>query len=415
MLLRLFNMGLRMGSLGLKLVLTLYMGKYLGLTDLGTYGLVSAYVAILIPFAGMRLDYVVSRDIVDTDPEHLVHKLRDQFAFYGLNYVIMTVLALALMLLPIDGVNHKFIAITLGLSILESFAAVTNGNIVSLRRPILANALFFTRSSSWVIPVIALGLYDESFRNADTIFALWFVGIVLSLLATAYYWREFPWSKTLSVPIDWTWIKKSIRVTFLIWVGTVCAAGALYVDRFVVELYLDRDHVGIISFYGSFVTAIFALLNSGIFAFTYPILIGLHKKNATDQFRLETRKATIHAIYSALGLSLVIGVTIPLIGRFFDRPEFADNAMVLWMMLVGVCIRGTSEIFYYVMYARGQDKEIWISSLFALIAASGFNLVLVPIWGFTGVGISAIAASIVLSIFRYMCVRKYKEVQGAGT
>lgn len=408
MVLRLFNMGLRLGSLGLKLLLTLYMGKYLGLSELGTYGLVSAYVAILIPIAGMRLDYVVSRDIVDCDPAHLAAKLRDQFVFYGMNYVVMAVAALTLLVLPIEGINAKFVLITLALSILESFAAVTNGNIVSLRRPILANALFFTRSSSWVIPAIGLGLYDETFRNADTIFGLWFAGVIVSLLATAYFWRELKWSEALALPVDWAWLKKSVRVTFLIWIGTVCAAGALNIDRFVVELYLDRDHVGIISFYGSFITAIFALLGSGIFAFTYPHLIALHKKGETEKFAHEARKATIHASFSAAGLSFVIGAVIPLVGRFFDRPEFADNAAVLWMLLVGVCIRGTSEIFYYVMYARGQDKEIWISSLFSLIAASGFNLALVPIWGFEGVGYSAIASSIVLTIFRFLCVRRYK-------
>lgn len=412
-------MGLRLGSLGLKLLLTLYMGKYLGLSELGTYGLVSAYVAILIPIAGMRLDYVVSRDIVDCEKARLAAKLRDEFVFYGTNYVVMIVAALVLLVLPIEGINTKFVLITLALSILESFAAVTNGNIVSLRRPILANALFFMRSSSWVIPAIGLGLYDESFRNADTIFSLWFAGVILSLLATAYFWREIKWSEALSLPIDWAWLKKSIRVTFLIWIGTVFAAGASNIDRFVVELYLDREHVGIISFYGSFVTAVFALLSSGIFAFTYPHLIALHKQGETEKFAHETRKISLHAALSVVGLSLVIGVTVPFIGQFTGRSEFSDNIMVLWMMLVGVCIRGTSEVFYYVMYARGQDKEIWISSLFSLFAASGFNLAFVPIWGFEGVGYSAIAVSTIVAIFRYMCARRYKAPmpasEGAGS
>ena len=42
------NTLIRLGSLAAKLLFTLYMGRYLGLAEMGTYGLISAYVAIMV-------------------------------------------------------------------------------------------------------------------------------------------------------------------------------------------------------------------------------------------------------------------------------------------------------------------------------------------------------------------------------
>lgn len=409
MIVRLFNTGLRLGSLALKLVLTLYMGKYLGLTELGTFGLVSATVAIMLPVLGMRLDYIVGREIVDIDPIQTARKIKDQIIFYMLNYAILLVGAAIAIGGQLTAINAEFIMIAVGLSILESVAAITSGNIISLKQPVLANFLFFTRSASWVIPAIGLGLYDETFRNAETIFSLWFAGVFFSLCVTAFVWRKMPWKLVLQQPVDWGWLKSGLKITAPIWIGTVCAAAAGNIDRFIVEGFLGRDFVGIISFYASFTTAIIALLTAGIFSFTYPHLISMYKRQDTASFDRETRKMTIQATLSAAAICLILGGVIPFLGSHFDRPEFYEYRHIFWMMLTGVLIKSATESLYYVMYARGQDKAIWAMSFFSLASALGFNLLFVPLFGFEGVGYSSILSASVLSIYRYVFVQRYNK------
>lgn len=404
MISRLFNTSLRLGALGLKLILTLYMGKYLGLSEMGTYGLAAAYVAILIPLLGIRLDYVVSREIVGMSGTQLAGRLRDQAVFYGLNYLLLIVLGGIALLANIEHVNPRFLSFTLALAILESFAAITGGSFVFLSRPILANILFFTRSALWVIPVIALGYFIPEYRTADTIFAFWLGGICLSLLITACIWRKLPWLEVFKVPVQWGFIRDSLKKTAPIWLGAVSAAIAINVDRFVVEYFLGREYVGINSFYGSFVVAMFALLNSGIFAFGTPHLISTYKDGKLDEFRAIARKMTIQASVSGAFIAGAVAFAVPQLGLLMDRPEFAQYAPVLYLMLFAAWLRFTAEALYLVMYARHQDKQIWIGNFVLIVPALLFNIVFVPWLGFIGIGYSAVLTVIILCLWRTYCI-----------
>lgn len=405
MVLRLFNAGLRLGALGMKLILMLYMGKYLGLSDLGTYGLVAAYVAIAIPLLGFRVDYVASRDVVDLPDFKLAAKMRDQIVLYAFTYLVLVFVSLVVFVLFPDLFGFKILLVTIGLAILESIATITSGNLVSLKQPILANALFFVRSAAWIIPAVLLGFFFPIFRSAETIFSFWFVGVSLSLAVTAWVWRRLPWKEVLNTPVDWEWIKVSTKKCIPIWVGAVSLAGAGNVDRFVVEMNLGRSFVGISSFYGSFVVAISALLSSGVFAFAYPQLISAHRINDNDLFDKLSKKMGIQATISATFISIAIGIVIPYLGKFIGKEEFFEYRDVLWAILFGSWLRCATEHTYYMMYARHQDRQVWIGNFIFLVAASLFNAVMVPIYGFMGIGYGAILSAIVLCLWRVYCIR----------
>jgi O-antigen/teichoic acid export membrane protein len=408
MMLRLFNAGLRLGSLAMKLGLTLYMGKYLGLAELGTYGLVASFVAIAIPLLGFRFDYIVSRDVVDETPLMLAQKMRDQMAFYVLNYVGLGLLFAAGTMIAPGKVSLTIALFTVILCILENLATITTSNLVSLKRPILANSLFFIRAALWVIPVVALGYFNPAYRNAETVLAWWTGGIVLSLVINGFVWRHLPWGEVLETAVNWEWIKKGVKGSIFIWLGAVGAAAAGVIDRFVVEFYLGREYVGITSFYGSFVVAIAGLVGSGVYAFSYPHLISLHKEGNSAEFRHTLRKMTMQALMSGGFMALIIGLTIPWLGNNFDRPEFAEHAPVLWLMLVGIWIRSGSESLYYAMYARHQDTAIWVGSLLQLAVAFVCNVILLHFAGFIGIGYSAVITAILLTIWRVYWVKNYK-------
>lgn len=407
MISRLFNMSLRLGSLGLKLLLTLYMAKYLGLTELGTYGLVAAYVNILIPLLGFRLDYIVSREIVDVPRVQTAAKLRDQAIFYGFNYIFLAAAALMLVLFS-DKLDPRIIIFTLLLAITESFSAVTSGNFIPLGRPIVANVLFFIRSALWAVPVMLIGFFYPDFRDAETVFAFWIGGIVISLIVSAFLWRGWPWGEIRAIPVDWAWMKNGVRNCFPIWLGAVAGAAASSIDRFVVEHYLGRDFVGIVSFYGSFTVAIMALLTSGIFAFAYPQMIRLYNQGDLPGFNKMVRKITWEAVGAATAISLLLAYAIPLMGHYLGQPEFYEQSFTLWLLLAGTCIRAASEAYYYVLYTWKHDSAVWIINLMNLALALVLNMALVPVFGFAGIGYSSIATALLTLVWRLYAIRRYR-------
>ncbi|PCI57307.1 MAG: hypothetical protein COB36_03325 [Alphaproteobacteria bacterium] len=397
---KLFNVSLRMGSLAIKMLLMLYMGRYLGLYELGTYGLIAAYVALSIPLFGMRLEYTISREIVGLPPSELVIKLRDEFLFYIFNYMFLIVGCLLWVLLLSPDLGLKIIFFTVILCILEGLSTLACSNFVALGRPILSNFIFFLRSSIWVIPAIALGLYDPSFRTVETIIVLWLSGVILSLLMTAYVWRELPWRETLSIPFDTRLLYLNLKKIYPLWISEISMVAAININRFVVEYYLDREFVGIISFYGAFTVAISSLLASGIFAFALPKMITLQKEKAFTELIVLTKSITVHAIISAIMLSLVIGIAIPILGDFMERPEFREHALVLWLMLIATCLTLLTASLQHLSYARHQDWAIWGGNYILLVLSATLNIMMVPIFGFVGVGYSAVLCAIIHGVWR---------------
>lgn len=405
---QLFNAGLRLVSLGSKLLLTLYMGKFLGLTEMGTYGLVAAYVAIAIALLGMRIDYVVNREIVDIGPLPLVARLRDQIVLYCLNYVVFVLLAGSAVLLWPGLVEPRVAALAIVLAIVESLGAVTAGNFVSLKRPVTSTLLFFVRSALWVFPVMLLGWLYPVWRTADFVFAFWLSGAVLSLLVTAWLWRHLPWREAAGIPVDWSWIGRSVRLCLPIWIGAVAAAGAGNLDRFVVEVELGRDFVGIISFYGSFAVALSALIQNGVVAFSYPRLVAFYRESQPEAFRAEAMRMTVQCTASVVVMALFIGMLVPYLGVWFGRPEFYDNAAVLWLILLGSCIKLSAEGLYYILYARHQDRAVWTGNLAVLAVSMLANILAVKQWGLMGVGYAAVLSGLFIILWRSYWVYSFK-------
>ena len=405
---RLFNISVRLGSLAAKLVLSLYMARYFSLSDMGTYGLVAACVAIAIPFLGLRLDFMAARRLVDASPYEVARILRDEAVFYGLSYLLLAVTVLTGVVLMPSGTSAGLALFALALGVLESFCTITCTNFIYLKRPVLSNLLFFIRAAAWTLPVIGLGMFDPQARTVNFVLSWWLGGVGVSLVISCFMLRSLPWGEVFRTRVDWAGLRRDIRKCLPIWVGSVGAIAGGNVDRFVVEYYLSRDFVGIVSFYGSFVTAIGALISSGVVAFIQPVLVSLHGKNEVHEFHKLIRKMVLEIICVATVMAFCIGVVVPVFGQLFKRPEFFEYAAVLWLMLFGVWLKMASEGLEIALYAGREDGAIWRGNLLFLVTSLGGNLVLVPLFGIIGVGFSSIVSAIIIGAWRIRAFRNLR-------
>ena len=396
---RLFNIGLRLGTLGSKMLFTLYMGRYFSLADIGIYGLVFGVVMVIGGVIGMRIDYVVSREIVGVDPSTVLVKMRDQVVFYMINYGILAVLMLIANYIGV-GIDPKIMLYIFIISVVEGLASLSYANMNSLEQPITANVMFFIRSGLWTFPIMILGFLYPSMRNFDAVFIGWIIGVSTSLIATIYVWRKMPWGAMFKTPVNWQWIGYSIKRCFLIWLGGLGIVAGYYVDRLVVAQYLGLEKVGIATFYLSFTNALLTIIQSGILSMTYPRLIKFYRDHNIPAFKQEIRQSLINANGFAIGIALIMGILVPSIGSLFNRPELVTEKLTLWLMLFGVCIRANTDAYYFVLFARHQDRPIWLGNLLFLIPALCGNLVLVPMLGLSGIGYSSIIAATFLVIWR---------------
>ncbi len=408
---QILNVGLRLSTLITKLVLMLYMGRYLSLADMGTYGLVFGIVMIATAVLGVRLDYIVSRDLVGIEPAMALCKMRDQAVFYFLNYIVLLAV-LAPVVLTNGGisVDEKTVLYIFALSGVESYASIVHNNVVSLGRPLFANVLFFVRAGLWVFVVIGLGAFLPTLRTVDTVFVCWLSGVALSLIIALIFWRHMPWRVAFRTPINWGWIRTGINKCFFIWLGTIGVTVGFYIDRFIVMKFLGIDYVGINTFYVSFATALYTLILSGVLSFAYPRLIVFHRDNDQAGFWREARYTSRNvALFSAV-IALGMAVGVPLLGYIFKRPELVRETPTFLLLLAGTWIRSNAETLYYILFARHQDKPIWLGNLLYLVPAFGCNVLFVPIFGFIGIGYGAVVAALFLLLWRWWFVRSYKKI-----
>lgn len=406
MIQRIFNAGLRFASLGAKLALVLYMGVYFPLADIGVYGLVVASVAIAGSFLGFRLNYYGARDLIDSSPEKIAANIIAQTGFYLINYAVVAVLVFCGALFLSDYVDINILVFIVILSSLEHYSVATMDMLIALKKPTAANVLLFIRAAFWPFLAIVLGYFFPGYRTVKVILVFWCFGALISILMTGWLVRELPWRNSFSFGVDWKWIKRGVLVSLPIWCGGIGASAAQYAERFVVEGALSRELVGVISFYGSFSNAIFSVIYGAIFTFSFPKIVSFHNDKNGAALKKEAVSMTVQAIFISAVIAILIGFLVPFSGKIINRPEFYNYSSVLWLMLLAICLRCASEGLHYVLYARHEDRMIWIGGFVLIFPSFGLNVLLVPIFGLEGVGYSAVGTSLFYGLWRLFCVIK---------
>lgn len=404
------NALLRLASLVAKLVLTLYIGRYFSLADFGLYGLVTGTVMILTTVIGCRFDYVVSRDLVGASSLATATKMRNQAAFYVINFLIVAfIMAVIACNGAVETGKDALLAIYV-LSVVESLANMTYNNLNSMQRPLLANLLFFLRSGFWALAATAIGLAVPALRTPNVLFVSWALGSIASLAVTFWIWRHLPWRTVLKTPIDWHWVKKGIQKSFFIWLGALGGTAGTYVDRFIIAHDLSLDLSGVATFYASFTMALYLLTQSGVVNFSYPRLIKFHQHGDADGFHHEAKKLGWHIALFAGFMATGIGIVVPYLGGWLHRPALVSEAPTLWLMLFGAWMASNASTPYNILFARHQDRAIWLGDLIYLFLSFGLDAILVPLIGFIGIGYGAVAANIFVLVWRWWNVYKNNGV-----
>ncbi len=392
----LFNVSLRLASLLAKLALSLYMGRYFSLENLGIYGLIFGVVMMAVAILGFRMDYTVSRSLVGITPLETARTIRDQSLFYAANYAVAAVIVLMAMLFGHSGLNAYFLIITYALIVLESYGNLIYINMNSLGKPTIANILFFFRSGFWAIPVILVWVLVPRLRTVDSVLLAWTAGAAGAVIANFFLLRHLPWREVFKIPVDWDHIRGDVIKCMPIWIGGLGLSAGAYVDRFIVAHFLGLKEAGIAAFYFSFTYSLLALVQSGVLTIAYPRMIKFSADADARGFWKESREAGLSVAVFAAVISVGIGIAVPYVGHLIHREELVHEAPTLWLMLLGIFIRSNADTLYYVLFARHQDLPVWLGNLLFLVPAFGFNALLVPFIGLIGVGVGGILAAILL-------------------
>jgi O-antigen/teichoic acid export membrane protein len=394
---RLLNIALRSLSTGAKLVLIFGIVKLLKPTEVGLFGLMLATVTFSVLVIGADYYAYAQRELLARPSEHwsfvIQHQIKAQLILY-------IVLLPAQLLIFVSGLMAwEYVAWFFALLVLEHIAQEINRILVVMHKQLMASWVIFIRMGSWVFVVLPLMVFNEQYRNLETLYMAWLVGcslaIAIGILAIK---RALPnWEK---VEINYTWLKKGFKVGGLFLLATLCFRGLLTFDRYAVEILDSIEILGVYVFYIGIVMGAYGFLEPAVFSFLYPRMLQTYQMKEKEKYQKVLKELTITTLVISLSLAVLIWFIAPFLIYWIDKPIYSIHVNELVWLIAAGFIHAVGYIPHYALYAMKGDKWI-ISAHISSIMIFFLSLVLIPVEN----GIQA-AVSALLFAFIWMLLIK---------
>lgn len=212
-------------------LLSLYMGRVFELTQLRLYGLAFGAVMLAIVVLGFRVDYVISREIAGFPEERRGRVGATVALLFMLCFIVAAPLSLGALWYSGVPATDTFLGLLLLLCGTEAYANYLYTVTIALRRPALANALFFIRSGLWTVPAMIVSWVEPAFRSVEFILGCWLAGTTASVVVNLYVLRRQLIGPLKRGSLDWMEIRHAITAGRMIWLGSAALTLGAYVDR----------------------------------------------------------------------------------------------------------------------------------------------------------------------------------------
>lgn len=385
-----------------KFALSLYIVRYVGLADLGFYGLLSGAATAMPAIVGFGLTPWIVR--------HLVHLPRSQ-AIGGVLTRLSLSLLIQVIVQPIvwaadfalgEPIPLRWAPLIAAILVLECLAGEL-GQMLTARRHIrLAETLLFIRTGLWPLPVMMFGLMMPATRTIEFLMMCWIAGLVLTwliVIANALLhqrWRHLQW--------HWRWLADGARESVPLYIHDINLALGLYLDRFIISLILGLELTGVYTFFWSVGNMVHSLTIYGMLTPQIANLVDAGRRGGAEfprivrRLRLET---VMWASVLAAGATAVILVALP----YLNRPLLGDHLDVFLIIMVATFLRIASDGYGNVLYALRRDDAIAVTSTAGTATSGVLNLILVPLASVRGAAVAFVLTAALQLGLRYHLAR----------
>ncbi|MEA2553946.1 MAG: hypothetical protein QOJ65_2122 [Fimbriimonadaceae bacterium] len=385
------NMALRGTSMVARFLLMIGLAHYLAPTDVGVFGLMYASTTLGTLLLGLRFDVYSTRALCSGKLDNPASIIRNQMVFHLLVYVLV----LPLMVLLVG--RRLPLGWFYALLILEHAGQECNRLFIALAQPLRANFVFFVRSGLWAVAFIALMVASPGYRNLQTLWLLWAVGGVGSLLLSAVWMRSLGWRKAFRERVDWAWIKRGLKPSAAFTMAVGAATVLSTVDRYFLDFWRGTAHVGVYSFFSSLTNFVPTFAETGVVSILLPALIG--SAAAKDRVAYEaTMRKMSRGVWGLVGITVLLSVAIaPLVLMIVRKsPIYGEYLPAFGILLAAAAVVTLSFIPHNALYAHHRDRDIAKWSVVAMVIGLICYAALTPPLGIYGVCFGGLVASVVL-------------------
>lgn len=398
-----FLIGLRAGNALSKFALSLYVVRYLGLSDLGLYGLFVAGVTILPAFAGFGTnDWIGRRAARSAFPVvapliftrlglSASFNIGLQVLAYALNYALGTIVPWHTMLLCSAIVMLEHLADDIAIFLMYRGHAV------------LGHVLLFLRAGLWPLFVIAAGILFPEWRTLEALLVGWLGGlIVMWALLALIFLRMRAWSHCR---IETELLTSGIRESVPFFLKDMSIAAGLYLDRFLVSTLLGLEASGVYTFFWSVANVLHNITLSAIFQ---PKVAAIMR--AAGDGSAIFRNVFFHAIRQSIVVAFVFGLILvglmPVIISALDKPALAQMQPLFAIVIIATIVRLSLDSYNYALVALHLERLLAILSLAAMPVAAALQFGLISTTGLYGAAWAYLLTGLVIIAPRLWAVSR---------
>ncbi|WP_180105760.1 MULTISPECIES: oligosaccharide flippase family protein [unclassified Acinetobacter] len=375
---KLINLGLRGLTVLFKASLIFYIAKELNTSDMAIYGVFAAIITYFMYFVGMDFYTYYTREIADVDPKEWFKYIKNTSYLFSVMYLLAIPLLYLIIYFKI--LELKFIFIFIFILFAEHINQEICRLLIMKQSVLLSSFLTFVRSAAWA-PIIVLLMYLNIVnKNIENILYAWAVADFTCLIMGGYII-----AKIIDVPfekskVDFYWIKKGIIICIPFLIGTLAIRGVSTFDKIWLQKYFSQEFLASYSFFSSFSTVVFTIVDALVLSYTYPKLIRLFKNKNKLLYNKEIKRMLISVSgISAISCFLMYFATLIFL-NIMKLNQYLNDINIFVIMLVGVFLNCIGMIPHYILYSQGVDKSIYYTHIVTFILFLTFLFILTPLF-----------------------------------
>ena len=390
-------MTLRAVTLASKFLLVLFMGKYMSISELGTYGLFTVTCTLLLNLVGFDFYAYNSRELLSSPKDKHASMLRDQAIFHLFAYLLT--LPLIPIIFKLNILDWPLLGWLYIILILEHICQEIERILINFSRPVTANAVLFIRSAIWVYVVIALYFYAGTTLSLTLIWQLWAAGVTGAIIFGVYQLKFVNFKNVLKFPVNYKWIYKGLQSASYLFIGTMLYQGMLFADRSILQHFHGEQAVGIYTFFWSIASAIYTFVYAGVISILHPKAIQSYNTSQNAFLKL-IKKMFMQSSALFLVIFIILWFALDYVLLFTEKSELSSNKNIFFLLGLGLLFMTMSTSVQYIIYCKKQDLQLMLTTLVAFVVDIFANMLLVPNYAATGTAISLVLAMLALSIGR---------------
>ncbi|SMF44025.1 Membrane protein involved in the export of O-antigen and teichoic acid [Azospirillum oryzae] len=376
--------------MGCRLLLVMFLARYLDLEALGAYGLVAGGAAVGPVLLGLGLTHLIARDAEAQDGGTVAGAMCRAWGIAGIGYTAILVVGIGFCA---AGAAPDWLCLAVAVTFLEHINNDIFHVLSNRSRPLLANVAMFVRSAAWVIIYLAVAVAFPQFRSLEWVLVLWACGGFAGVAIFAAVTRRWLWRSAARTALRRSTITDALWRARLLYAADLAAVSGLYLDRYLVSLFLGIEAAGTYFLFWSVANAANTLVTMGVMQIQRPRLIrawriggaASHRRLARS-FANRTAVAAV-AISTAIGLAFQVGA--PLAGVL---PVNTNISTIFWAVMAGTVVRTLSDFGAMAQYTAGLDAAMAMCNLATAVMSATFLTILVPVAGIAGAGAAAALA-----------------------